>query len=142
MRRSSPKLIPELKVRDFAKSLDFYTRLAGFVVAYDRPEEHFAMLDKDGAMLMIELLEAGDRWLVGTREYPLGQGINFQIEVSDVHRLYNNFKSDNYPIFYEMEEKWYRRKDAEIGNTQFLVQDPDGYLLRFFQDSGSRPRKG
>src|SRR3954464_5322643 len=105
MRSASPKLIPELKVKDFEKSLHFYTTLAQFDVMYDRPEEKFAMLDKDGAMLMIELLEAGDRWTVGQREYPLGQGINFQIQVDDVQKLYDNFKRAKYPIFYEMEKK-------------------------------------
>ena len=140
MRRISPKLIPEFKVKDFEKSFDFYIKLAEFKVLYDRPEEHFAMLDKDGAMLMIELMETGDRWLVGPREYPLGQGINFQIEVNDIQRLYDNFKQAKYPIFYEMEEKWYRKDDTEVGNKQFLVQDPDGYVLRFFQDLGGKPR--
>ncbi len=27
----------------------------------------------------------------------------------------------------------------EVGNRQFVVQDPDGYLLRFFSDLGERP---
>ncbi len=134
-----PTLIPEFKVTDFEKSLDFYTRLAEFKVHYDRPEEKFAMLERDGAMLMIELLESKDRWTVGERKYPLGQGINFQIEVKNVDVLYSNFKKDDYKIFFEMEEKWYRKDDTEVGNKQFLVQDPDGYLLRFFQDLGSRP---
>ena len=139
MRSIATKLIPEFKVRDFEKSLDFCTRLVEFSVAYDRPEEHFAMLDKDGAMIMIELLEAGDRWLAGKMEYPLGQGINFQIEVTDVQKVYDNLKKDEYPIFDEMEETWYRKDDTQVGNKQFLVQDPDGYVLRFFEALGSRP---
>lgn len=40
-----------------------------------------------------------------------------------------------------MEEKWYRATDKELGNKQFLVQDPDGYLLRFFQDLELRTLK-
>jgi hypothetical protein len=27
----------------------------------------------------------------------------------------------------------------EAGNRQFVVTDPDGYLLRFYEDMGSRP---
>jgi len=27
----------------------------------------------------------------------------------------------------------------EAGNRQFIVADPDGYLLRFFSDVGRRP---
>ncbi|MBC7836183.1 VOC family protein [Acetobacteraceae bacterium] len=137
--KKAPKLIPEFKVTDYEKSLDFYTRLAEFKVHYQRPEEKFAMLEREGAMLMIELLESQDRWAVGERKYPLGQGINFQIEVDNVEKLYSNFKNANYKIFFEMEEKWYRQDNTEVGNRQFLVQDPDGYLLRFFQDLGSRP---
>ena len=35
-------LVPELEVSDFAKSLDFYVRVLGFSVLYDRPERPFA----------------------------------------------------------------------------------------------------
>jgi len=134
-----PKLIPEFKAADFEKSLVFYTHILGFKILYDRPEEKFAMLDREGAALMIESLDSKDRWAVGIRKYPLGQGINFQIEVQDVDTLYLSIKKAGYKIFFEMEEKWYRRNDMEVGNRQFLVQDPDGYLLRFFKDLGSRP---
>lgn len=140
MQKIPAKLIPELKVRDFEKSLDFYTRILGFTILYDRPEEKFAMLERESALVMIELLESQDRWAVGNREYPLGQGINFQIEVTDVQGLYNNLTKEEYPIFFDMEEKWYRSNDTEVGNRQFLVQDPNGYLLRFFQDIGERLR--
>jgi len=136
------RLIPELKVLDFKTSLDFYTRLAGFKVLYDRPEEDFAMLGLNGACLMIEgLTEKSRTWKVGELERPFGRGMHFQIEVANVQSLYENFKQTNYPIFFEMEEKCYRANDKEVGNKQFLVQDPDGYLLRFFQDLGSRPIK-
>lgn len=32
-----------------------------------------------------------------------------------------------------------RSDDVEIGVRQFLVQDPDGYLLRFSEWIGDRP---
>jgi hypothetical protein len=38
-----------------------------------------------------------------------------------------------------IEERWYRRDQMETGNRQFVVADPDGYLLRFFSDLGRRP---
>jgi hypothetical protein len=37
-----------------------------------------------------------------------------------------------------MEEKWYRADNVYVGNRQFIVQDPDGYLLRFYQHLGTR----
>ena len=137
-------LTPELKVLDFKESLDFYTRIAGFKVLYDRLEEDFAMLGINGARIMIEGLTDTGRsriWNVGNLERPLGRGMHFQIAVPDVQVLYDNFKKADYPIFFDMEEKWYRVKDTEVGNRQFLVQDPDGYLLRFFQDLGTREIK-
>ena len=130
----NPILIPELQVLDYDKSLDFYTQLAGFIVVYDRPEESFAMLEINGARLMIEELTDHRRsWLVGQMERPFGRGMHLQIEVKDVHQLYQKFKDAEYQIFFNLEEKWYRVNDKEIGHYQFLVQDPDGYLLRFFQ---------
>jgi hypothetical protein len=135
-----PTLIPELKVFDFDLSLDFYTRLAMFEVIYDRMEESFAMLAANGAYLMIEGLNGTTTrsWLVGPMEKPFGRGMNLQIEVPDVHLLYHNFKSAKYPIFFDLEEKWYRADNQEIGHKQFLVQDPDGYLLRFCEKIGIR----
>ncbi len=130
-----PKLIPELKVSNFQKSLTFYTKLAEFEISYDREEEEFAMLGKDGSQIMIEALTAKSRnFEVGPLTYPFGRGINLQIQVSDVDTLYENFKKNNYPIFLEMEEKWYRQDQKKLGHRQFLVQDPDGYLLRFFTE--------
>lgn len=125
-------MIPELKVLDFYKSLDFYLRVAGFKIVYDRPEDRFAMLEINGTRLMIEGLTTESRtWWVGEMERPFGRGINLQIEVPDVDFLYQHFKKLGYPIFFDLEEKRYRVQDHEIGQKQFLVQDPDGYLLRF-----------
>jgi len=132
------KLIPELKVTEFKKSLEFYT-LIGFEVMYDRQEEGFAMLNLNGAQIMIEELCATNRsWLTDNLEKPFGRGMHFQIEVDDIEAIYAKLKANKHPIFHEMEEKWYRVKDKETGHKQFLVQDADGYLLRFFENLGMR----
>jgi hypothetical protein len=36
-------------------------------------------------------------------------------------------------------EGWYRTGGVETGQRQFLVQDPDGYLLRLAEVLGERP---
>ncbi len=132
-------ILPELKVSDFKKSIEWYTERAQFEIEYDRPEHEFAMLRREGARLMIESASDKSRTFdVGKTEYPFGRGIHFQIQVSDVQALYDHFKQSGQEFFLEMEEKWYRRNDVELGNRQFLVQDPDGYLFRFFQDMGER----
>ncbi len=137
--KDKPTLIPELKVMNFKESFKFYTQLVGFEVLYERPEEDFAMLSFNGAQLMIEGLSDKSRlWDVGKLERPLGRGVNFQVQVQDVRNLYQKLNEVKYPIFLNLEEKWYRANDKEVGNMQFLVQDPDGYLLRFFEDLGTR----
>ena len=42
-------------------------------------------------------------------------------------------------FFLAPEEKWYRTGAIETGVRQFLVQDPDGYLIRFSAWVGERP---
>lgn len=133
------KIIPELHVTNYQASLDFYTQVLGFDVSYAREEEGFAFLEREGAELMIDFLDKGRSFVTGEMEHPFGRGMNLQIEASDVDFLYQQAKKHEAPIFIEMEEKWYRREQEELGNRQFIVQDPDGYLLRFFQSLGSRP---
>lgn len=38
----------------------------------------------------------------------------------------------------DLEEKWYRQNDKLLGEKNFLVMDPDGYLLRFIEDLGEK----
>jgi catechol 2,3-dioxygenase-like lactoylglutathione lyase family enzyme len=136
-----PRLVPELYCRDFARSFAFYCDVLGFTPAYQRPEHRFAYLDKDGAELMLEEL-TDDRdftWRTGELEPPFGRGINFQIEVLDLDGLLQSLKRHGVALRREPWEKWYRADDLERGLRQFLVQDPDGYLLRFCQDLGERP---
>jgi hypothetical protein len=81
-------------------------------------------------------------WKVAELEYPYGRGINFQIEVKDIGGLYSKITGLGYPIKFEMEEKWYRVNEEMLGVKQFLILDPDGYLLRFAEDLGSRMISG
>jgi catechol 2,3-dioxygenase-like lactoylglutathione lyase family enzyme len=133
-------LVPELKVTDFARSRWFYVDLIGFDVLYERPEHAFAYLYLGRAELMIERDDG--MWRTGPLEHPYGRGINFQIEVTDVEVLHQRLVAHDYPVMVPIEERWYRRDNLDVGQKQFLVQDPDGYLLRFGQDLGIRTRPG
>ena len=132
------RLVPELICADFARSLAFYTELLGFAVRYARLEERFAYLEREGAELMIEQ-SVGRAFLASPLEYPYGRGVNFQIEVADVVPLHARVSAAGLPLYLPLEEKWYRRGAEEVGNRQFIVPDPDGYLLRFFHSLGARP---
>ncbi len=130
------KLIPELSVTDIQESLPFYTEVIGFKVEYSRPEEKFYFLSIDGAQLMVE--EVNNHWWTGELERPLGRGLNFQIEVGDVSAIIGRLEEAGIDLFRPLKESWYRGDGVEFGQLEFLVQDPDGYLLRFIQDIGER----
>ena len=136
MDSAAPRLVPELIVSDLAQSLVFYESL-GFAVLYERPEERFAYLDREGAHLMLQE-PVGRVFLAGELDAPFGRGVNFQIEAPDADALYDGARTLGAPVYLPIEEHWYRRGDREVGSRQFIVSDPDGYLLRFFQDIGDR----
>ena len=129
------QMIPELDVFNLAKSLHFYTKIIGFKIVYNREEDKFAFLQFEDVQLMIqEIDKENNKWETGKIEYPLGIGINFQIDVTNIDEIYNRLKNSDYKIFVEMEDHWYRKDNILMGCKEFLVQDPNGYLLRFSQD--------
>jgi catechol 2,3-dioxygenase-like lactoylglutathione lyase family enzyme len=134
-------LVPELIVSDLDESLAFWCGMLGFRIAYDRPEERFAYLDLAGAQLMLEeRSDARRQWLTAGLSVPFGRGVNFQVEVHDCEPALERLAAAGWPLFGELEEKWYRVGEAELGVRQFLVQDPDGYLVRVSSALGEKPR--
>ena len=131
------KIIPELSVSNLENSLKFY-KTAGFKIEYDRPENKFAFISLGEIQFMLQELSIDDKWNVAPLSYPFGNGINFQLEVSDLDEIYNNLKNNDYTITFDIQENWYRQDDKLLGNKEFLIQDPDGYLLRFFEDLGQK----
>ncbi|MGH7922802.1 MAG: bleomycin resistance protein, partial [Candidatus Dormibacteraceae bacterium] len=126
-----PALVPELLVGSLQASLAFWRDLCGFEVRYDRKEEGFAYLFGYGAHLMLEEAGIGRNWLTGPLDRPLGRGINLQIAVPRIDHVVQRLEQAGWPLFMRPEVKWYRTGETRAGVTQFLVQDPDGYLVRF-----------
>lgn len=133
------QLIPEFDVFNLDETLHFYVDILGFKVEYDRKNEKFAYLSFEKAQIMIQEIDGGNnKWQTGKLEYPLGRGINFEIDVESIDGIYNKLKSENYEIFVDIEEHWYRKEDILLGNREFLVKDPNGYLLRFSEELPSK----
>ena len=130
------KMIPELSVSNLAHSIRFYVSILGFHIEYDRIESGFAFISLNGAQIMLE--QDNDVWVTGKMEYPRGRGINFQIEVDDLDSVYERIKCAGIDLFRDKTEKWRRATNIEFGEVEFLVKDPDGYLLRFSQSIGER----
>lgn len=138
---TTPALVPELDVSDLARSLAFYVGLVGFELLYERPEERFAYLTLGDAHLMLEEAAGpGRRFRTAPLEPPFGRGVNLQIRVEDAAALHERVRAAGLIPYLPLEERWYRRDGAEIGLRQFVVADPDGYLLRFCSRAGRRTR--
>ncbi|GAA3854869.1 VOC family protein [Celeribacter arenosi] len=136
-----PALIPEFAVTDWRASRAFYCDLIGFSVDYERPEDGFSMLQLGSARLMIDQIGVGRTFGDGhlPDAYPFGRGLNVQIEVPDVDVILARLESAGRDLYLPLEDRWYRNDETELGNRQFVVADPDGYLLRLFQHIGVRP---
>lgn len=121
-------LIPELSVPNIDISKKFYLDL-GFKIRYERKENKFCFLQLEGNQIMIE--ENNDNWNTGKLEHPYGRGINLSMTVSNIEKMYEILKEKNIKFFLDLEIHEYRIDDKISYDKEFLIQDPDGYLLRF-----------
>ncbi|WP_395343815.1 VOC family protein [Ningiella sp. W23] len=130
-------MVPEITVSNLDRSLAFYLCL-GFSVRYRRENPPFAYLEIGQAQLMLEQIhESG--WLTGSLEPPFGRGVNFQIEVESVRNIEAKARIANIALYEGCKESWYFVGEGrEEGQLEVLLQDPDGFLLRFIEPLGSR----
>ena len=131
-------LMAEMMVSDFARSMTFWTGPMGFSVAFDRPAQKFACLTHpDGAQIMV--YERDGYWETGPLDAPYGRGAILQVYVSDVLAIHAKFVELGQIFFEPLREKWRDWGDRLGGQREFLVQDPDGYLIMVVQRLGERP---
>ncbi len=124
-------LVPELSVSDINKSKNFYIDILGFDLVYERLEDKFAFPSYGDAQIMLE--EINGNWDTGELKYPFGRGINFQIASDDVNKIADKLKQKNISLFRDITESRYECGSTVVFQKEILVQDPDGYLLRFSQ---------
>jgi len=122
-------LIPELSVFDILQTKNFYEEL-GFKIEYERQEEKFVFMSFQDSQFMFEQIH-DEGWNTGELIYPLGRGINFSITVDDIENLYTLVKSKRLEIYKKLTKSVYLVNGIEEIQMEFLIQDPNGYLLRF-----------
>ena len=122
-------LIPELSVFDILQTKNFYEEL-GFKIEYERQEEKFVFMSFQDSQFMFEQIH-DEGWNIGELIYPLGRGINFSIAVDDIENLYTLVKSKRLEIYKKLTKSVYLVNGIEEIQMEFLIQDPNGYLLRF-----------
>ena len=128
----------EVMVSDYPVSLAFWTGPLGFATAFTRPAQKLACLERpDGAQVMIYQRD-GD-WETGPLDPPYGRGAVIQIYVDDVDVVHAAVAAAGQPFYVPLREKWRDWGDRLGGQREFLVQDPDGYLIMVAQRIGERP---
>ena len=131
-------LIPELACSNLPASITHYHRVFSFRICFKR--RHIAMLERDGAQIMLTGPNS-PRLINAPLEPPLGRGMHLRIAVTDIADLADDVEAAGHSLTQPIHEVWYPSGDEEIGYQQFLTQDPDGYLIRFAQALGRRPRQ-
>jgi catechol 2,3-dioxygenase-like lactoylglutathione lyase family enzyme len=125
----------ELIVSNYEKSLAFWAGPLGFDVCYTRPAQRFAYLERaEGAQMMF--YERDSDCETGPLEAHYVRGANIQLTVTDVDEVYHSVRAAKIPFFVDLREKWRDWGDRQGGQREFLVQDPDGYLVMVNQKLG------
>ena len=75
--------------------------------------------------------QINNNWNTGILEYPFGRGINISMSIKNIDQYYNKIKEKNIKIFQEIQINKYQVDEKIYEDKEFLIQDPDGYLLRF-----------
>ena len=131
-------LMAEMMVTDYPVSLAFWTGVLGFGIAFERPAQKLACLvHPDGAQVMVYQRD-GD-WETGAMEAPFGRGMVVQVYLRDVDAVAARVVAAGVRFYVEPREKWRDWGDRLGGQREFLVQDPDGYLVMVVQRIGERP---
>ncbi len=134
-------LIVELMVSDYDRTLAFWSGVLGFRIAFARPAQRLACLTHpDGAQLMF--YERDGDWETGPFEQPLGRGAIIQVFVADAAAAAASVQAVGLSFFVPLREKWRDWGDRLGGQREFLVQDPDGYLVMVAERIGERPLAG
>jgi catechol 2,3-dioxygenase-like lactoylglutathione lyase family enzyme len=125
-------------VLDFAKSRSFWCEILGFQVVFERPG--FAYLQQGAAEVMIA--GATGHWETAPLERPLGRGINIKMFIGSADSFSERLSRHGWPLYCDVHDVWYCSGGINRGYRQVLVQDPDGYLLRFAEKLGAHPVGG
>ena len=81
------------------------------------------------AQLMLD--EINGNWTVGELKYPFGNGVNFQIDIEDIKGFVHNIKEKGAVLFRDVFTSSYQCGKEHYEEKEVLIQDTDGYLLRF-----------
>jgi catechol 2,3-dioxygenase-like lactoylglutathione lyase family enzyme len=131
------KLVPELLVSDIVASLAFWRDRLGFAIAYQRPEQGFAYLERpEGAQII--LCQRSGLWETAALDRPYGRGVMLQVYVVSIEPVQQSLGAAGLPLYAGPRDIWREVGDRSAGQREIFVQDPDGYLIMVAHELGER----
>ncbi len=124
-----------LNVKDVERSVKFYTSL-GFDVRWeDKGEDdrlNYAGVGIGDAVIALGRIPSDRRGMANDYadwvSTPLGAGVMITVELDPVEKIHDLAKAARAPIDSPLSERLY--------GTAFMVNDPDGYVVRFLRPKG------
>ncbi len=142
-------IVCELYVSDIATSLKFWCDILGFTIAYQRPQERFAYLERaeGGQVMLYQPNDEGDqasdstpaRTQDSTDARDLEPKAMLQIYVDTLSPLIDAITEHQWPLLRGPEEVWRRWGDKMGGKREIRLSDPDGHWVLVGEDIGLRP---
>lgn len=130
-------IVCELYVVDLATSLHFWCDILGFEIAYQRPEERFAYLQRHtGAQLMLYQPDQASATAKPADSEPRAI---LQIFVDNLSPIEVAVKKHAWPLLRGPENVWRKWGDRMGGKREIRLSDPDGHRLIIAEDIGERP---
>lgn len=124
-----------LNVRDVERSLRFYHSL-GFDTRWETKADDgrlsYAGVGIGDAVIALGRIPANPHAM--SKDYadwvstPLGAGVMITVELAEVEEIYRRAEEAKAPIEAPLSERPY--------GTAFMVDDPDGYVVRFLRPTG------
>ncbi len=122
-------LTPNLMVDDVNATVDFYRDILGFNLIVSVPESgrfNWAMMGSGGALLMFQTRESLGEELPMLAERPIQGGLTLYTKLKGLDELHERVKSTGIVV----KEPY----TAFYGPREFVIQDPNGYLICFSEE--------
>jgi catechol 2,3-dioxygenase-like lactoylglutathione lyase family enzyme len=130
------KLTPNLIVADVERSLSFYTNMLGFTRGITVPEQApfvFGSVVSGGVEIFFneKQIAAKEYPMFGTQPVGASGTMYLEVEPGTIERLHEQLKPA-VPIVMPFVTQWY-------GAREFVIADPDGYLITLAERVATSP---